>query len=114
LTWLSATGYASGGYYVTMMNDFSVSASDPYVGGGAGLLFAFSPDVSFNVGAEYQYYLGLWQGLSLGIGTRIALDTPRGDVRRQPAAPPPGEPTNKPKPLLGNQQPAAAEPLKSY
>jgi hypothetical protein len=114
LTWLSALCYASGGYYLTATNDFSVSASDPYVGGGAGMLFAVSPDLIFSVTAEYQYYLGLWQGLSLGIGTRITLDTPRGNGRQQPAAQPPGEPENKPTPLSGAQEPAAAEPSRGY
>jgi hypothetical protein len=114
LTWLSAFCCASGGYYFTTMNDFTVSASDPYVGGGAGLLYAFNPDLSFSVAAEYQYYLGLWQGLSLGIGTRIALDTPRGAVRQQPGAQPPGEPEKKPTPLSEARKPARAEPTKGY
>jgi hypothetical protein len=113
-SWLSALCYASGGYYFTMLNDLSVSASDPWVGGGGGLLVAVDPDLSLSMAAEYQCYFGLWQGLSLGIGTRIALDTPRGSVRQQPAAQPPGEPETTPKPLSEAQGPAAAGQSKSY
>jgi tetratricopeptide (TPR) repeat protein len=65
--------FAYGGGYYTTTNDFSVSAFDPLVGGGAGLEFGLSPGWSIEVAARYTNYLGLWQGLSATLGTRFVL-----------------------------------------
>jgi hypothetical protein len=67
---VSAFGYAAGGYYFATYNDFSANATDPYLAGGIGLKFALMPTFNIEVGAQYKNYLGLYQGISAGVGAR--------------------------------------------
>ena len=70
---ISALGYALGGYYVATYNDFSGSATDPYLAGGIGLDLALAPTFRLEIGVQYGSYLGLYQGLSAGAGIDVAL-----------------------------------------
>jgi tetratricopeptide (TPR) repeat protein len=79
-TWIWALGYATVGYYVATYNDFSGGGSNPYVAGGIGLRFALAPTFRLEVGAQYNYYLGLYQGLSAGVGVDVALGNLGGSV----------------------------------
>jgi hypothetical protein len=77
---ISIQGFAVGGYYFTTFNDLSTSASDPYAAGGIGLKFSLGTSLSLNVTAQYEDYLGLYQGLSAGAGIGIALGNLGGSV----------------------------------
>ena len=61
---ISVLGFAVGGYYLSTYNDFTASANDPYAAGGVEMKFSLGTSLSLNVGAEYDYYFGLYQGLS--------------------------------------------------
>ena len=77
---ISLLGYAVGGYYFGTFNDFSVTASDPYAAGGIGFMFALGSGLSINVGGQYEYYFGGYQGLSAGAGIGIALGNLGGSI----------------------------------
>jgi tetratricopeptide (TPR) repeat protein len=77
---VSVLGYAAGGYYLATYNDFSASASDPYVAGGLGVRFSLGPTLRLDVGAQYRYLLGLYQGVSAGAGIDVALGNLGGSV----------------------------------
>jgi tetratricopeptide (TPR) repeat protein len=79
-SWIWALGYAAVGYYAAAYNDFSGGGSNPYVAGGLGLRFALAPTFRIEVGAQYNYYLGLYQGLSAGVGVDVALGNLGGSV----------------------------------
>ena len=65
---ISVFGYGLAGYYYAMYNDASASVTDPYVAAGLGLKFALAPTFALEVGAQYKNYLGLYQGVSAGVG----------------------------------------------
>jgi tetratricopeptide (TPR) repeat protein len=77
---IAVLAYALGGYYFGTYNDFSKSASDPFLAAGIGLKFALAPTFSVQVGAQYKYYLGLYQGLSAGAGVDVSLGNLGGSV----------------------------------
>jgi len=77
---LSLRGYALGGYYLASYNDFSLGANNPYLAGGAGIGFALTPAVRLLVSAQYDAYLGLYQGLRVGAGIDIAVGKLGGNV----------------------------------
>ncbi len=64
---------AAAGYYFATFNDLSLWDTYPYLSAGLGLQFQFGPWFALTAGAQYKAYLGLWQGLSAGIGTSIGL-----------------------------------------
>jgi hypothetical protein len=77
---IAVLAHAMGGYYFATYNDFSKSASDPFVAGGLGLKFDLSPTFALQVGAQYNYYLGLYMGLSAGAGVEVSLGNLGGTV----------------------------------
>jgi tetratricopeptide (TPR) repeat protein len=71
---VSVFAKARGGYYYAAMNNnLGSNAMNPYVGGLAGFQFALAPTFRLMVGAQYKYYLGLWQGAGAVLGASIAL-----------------------------------------
>ena len=85
---ISILGFGTGGYYFGTFNNFTTSATDPYVAGGIGLKFSLSASLTLNVEAQYEDFLGLYQGVSAGAGIGIALgnlggsaDIPRVNLR---------------------------------
>ena len=70
---------AAGGYYGTY-NDFSMGAFDPYAAGGLGLRFALGPTLALDIGAQYQYCFGLYEGLTAGALLSIPLGNLGGSV----------------------------------
>jgi hypothetical protein len=74
ISFLNLLGHVSGGYYYAAMHDQAISATNPYVAGGGGVEFRLTPSFALFAQAQYQYYFGLWQGLSAGIGASISLD----------------------------------------
>jgi tetratricopeptide (TPR) repeat protein len=87
-SWIGLAAYGTGGYWYGTFNDLSASSADPYVGAGLELQFALSPILGLDMGAEYKNYFGIWQGLSAGIGMRIAFAT-KGPAATVPVAPKP-------------------------
>ena len=77
---ISAFGYAAAGYYFATYNDFSGNANDPCLAGGIGLKFALMPTFTFEVGAGYKNFLGLYQGISADAGIDVALGNLGGSV----------------------------------
>jgi tetratricopeptide (TPR) repeat protein len=77
---IAVLAYAMGGYYFATYNDFSKSASDPFVAGGLGLKFVLAPTFALEVGAQYKNYFGLYQGVSAGVGMDVALGNLGGSV----------------------------------
>jgi len=77
---ISSFGYVAGGYYFATYNDFTRNASDPYLSGGIGLQFALAPTFKIEVGAQYKDFLGLYQGISAGVGIDVALGNLGGSV----------------------------------
>jgi tetratricopeptide (TPR) repeat protein len=78
--WIWLMGYAVGGYYFAAYNDFSVTTSDPYLAAGLAFRFAIAPTFRLVVGAQYGWYLGLYQGLGAGVGVDVALGNLGGSV----------------------------------
>jgi tetratricopeptide (TPR) repeat protein len=78
--WIWLLGSVAVGYYGAAYNDFSVSTGDPYVAGGVALRFALAPTFRLEVGAQYGYYVGLYQGLRAGVGVDVALGNLGGSV----------------------------------
>ena len=70
---ISILGFGTGGYYFGTFNNFTTSATDPYVAGGIGLKFSLSASLTLNVEAQYEDFLGGNQGVSAGAGIGIAL-----------------------------------------
>ena len=56
------------------------SASDPLLTGGLGLKFALAPTFALQVAAQYNYFLGLYQGMSAGVGVDVSLGNLGGSV----------------------------------
>jgi tetratricopeptide (TPR) repeat protein len=77
---IAVLAYAMGGYYFGTYNDFSANASDPFVAGGLGLKFALAPTLALQVAAQYNNYLGLYQGISAGAGIDVSLGNLGGSV----------------------------------
>jgi tetratricopeptide (TPR) repeat protein len=77
---IAVMAYGAGGYYFATYNDFSKNASGPYVAGGLGLRFALSPGFGLDVGARYENYLGLYQGIGAGAGIDVSLGNLGGTV----------------------------------
>jgi tetratricopeptide (TPR) repeat protein len=77
---IAAFAFASGGYYLATYNDFTKSAADPYLVGGLGLKFNLAPTFALQVGAEYKYFAGLYQGISVGAGVDVALGNLGGSI----------------------------------
>ena len=72
-SFLSVYANVSGGFYFATFNDLSMSTTNPYLAGGVGLQLQLGPRFALTAGAQYKDYVWLWQGLSAGIGTSIAL-----------------------------------------
>ena len=77
---ITLAGYALGGYYFAAYNDFTSGGSNPYLAGGISLRFALAPTFRLEVGAQYGYYLGLYQGISAGAGVDVALGNLGGSI----------------------------------
>jgi tetratricopeptide (TPR) repeat protein len=77
---IAVLAFAVGGYYFATYNDFSKNASEPYVAGGLDLRIAVGPSLGIEVGAQYEDYLGLYQGLGAGAGMDIALGNLGGSI----------------------------------
>lgn len=77
---ISIFGHTMAGYYFATYNNLSASVADPYVGAGLGMQFSLSPTFSIGVGAQYKYYLGLYQGISAKAGIDVALGNLGGSV----------------------------------
>ena len=78
---IAVFAYGAGGYYFGTYNDFSVNAHQiPIVAGGLGIRFSLGPSLGLEVGAQYTNYLGLYQGVSAGVGMDIALGNLGGSV----------------------------------
>ena len=79
--WLAATAGFSGGYFFSFLNDFSTSGGNPFVSARAGLIF-LPGSWHISVGASYNYYFGLYSGLSASAGLVYDLASPvRGPPR---------------------------------
>ena len=66
--------HSRGGYVHVIYNDEpSVSSTSPFEAGGAGIQVVISPSFNIEAGTQYQYYAGLYQGSSIGLGTTISL-----------------------------------------
>ena len=72
LSWLSATIGVSGGYFFSFLNDFSTSGGNPFLSAEAGVILLPSP-WHLSIGASYDYYSGLYSGLSAFIGLSYDL-----------------------------------------
>jgi tetratricopeptide (TPR) repeat protein len=70
---VSAYAFGAGGGYYAGYNDFSKSSPGVYAAAGLGLRFPVGANLNLKVGAQYNGYLGLYQGLSLGAGISIPL-----------------------------------------
>jgi tetratricopeptide (TPR) repeat protein len=77
---VSAYGYGMGGGHLESYNDFSKRAFGPYVAGGLGLRLAVSQGFAITLGAQYTYFLGLYQGLGAGAGVDVSLGNLGGSV----------------------------------
>jgi tetratricopeptide (TPR) repeat protein len=77
---IDALGRVTGGYYFGTYNDFSMNTSEPYFAGGVSLRFSLDPSLGLEIGAQYQNYLGLYQGISAGAGMDIALGNLGGSI----------------------------------
>jgi tetratricopeptide (TPR) repeat protein len=77
---VAAYVFGAGGGYYAAYNDFSKSSPGAYAAGGLGLRFSLGSSLSLKVGAQYQGYFGLYQGLSLGAGVSIPLGNLGGSV----------------------------------
>lgn len=89
---LNAFAYGSAGYYFGTLNDFSLHATDPYLGGGGGIELALSSTFALRLGVQYDAYLGLYQGLSFGVSSvfgRRARAAAPAPVESAPAPPQP-------------------------
>ena len=75
---ISVMGFATGGYYFSTLNSLTASASDPYAAGGVGMKFSLGTSLSLNIVAEYDYFFGLYQGISAAAGK---MDQPRSSPR---------------------------------
>ena len=85
--------FGKGGYWYGTFNDeTSVSSSNLFAAGGAGVRLLFSPSFSVEAGAQYLYFAGLYQGLSAGIGTIISLGGQGGPATVAPNAANPAKP----------------------
>ncbi len=67
LPWLSATVGISGGYFFSFLNDLSASGGNPFTSADAGVILLPGP-WHVSVGASYDYYYGLYSGLSASVG----------------------------------------------
>jgi tetratricopeptide (TPR) repeat protein len=72
--------YGLAGYYFAAYNDLSTSVTDPYVAAGLGMKFSLTSTLALDVNAQYANYLGLYQGLSAGLGIEISLGNLGGSV----------------------------------
>jgi tetratricopeptide (TPR) repeat protein len=79
-SWIAVLGYATGGCYFAAFNDLSCWAVNPYVAAGLSLQFSFIPGFRLGAGAQYKYYMGLYQGISATFNTSIALGDLGGSV----------------------------------
>ena len=77
---ISLYGSAAIGYYLGTLNDLTKSASDPYYGAGIGLKFALDPSLRITLGARYERYMGLYQGIGVGAGIDVSLGDLGGSV----------------------------------
>ncbi|MCF7929352.1 MAG: tetratricopeptide repeat protein [Spirochaetales bacterium] len=64
------------GYYAALGGDTSGSAGGFAYGGGGGMGFLLSPRIALELAAGYTSYLGLYDDVSLSIGTTIRLTGP--------------------------------------
>jgi len=72
--------FGLGGYYFASMNGESNAVVDPYVAGGFNILFPIGPNLKLEGGAQYNYFLGLYQGFGAGIGVSIPLGNIGGTI----------------------------------
>jgi len=77
---ISVFGYGMAGYYFATDNDGSASITDLCAAAGLGLRFALAPTFGLEVGAQYKNYLGLYEGVSAGVGIEMALGNLGGSV----------------------------------
>ena len=66
---LNLNSFATVGYYYGTLNDFSVSATDPYLGGGLEVQMLLNSSWGIGVAALYRSYFGLYQGISAAVST---------------------------------------------
>jgi tetratricopeptide (TPR) repeat protein len=115
LPWLSATVGISGGYFFSFLNnDFSTSGGNPFVSAEAGVILLPGP-WHVSVGASYDYYFGLYNGLSASIGLSydLAPSSATTPVKMQQAPPVKAQPLNEQAPNeQPPQKPAASLELK--
>ena len=74
---------AEGAYYYGTLNDFSIGFANPYAAGGAALDIALTPGLSLGIGAIFRSCFELYQGVSIGTGTRLSLSE---DIQRRLSA----------------------------
>ena len=77
---VSVRGFASAGYFFAAFNTLSTTGNNPYAAGGLSLQFNLNPMFRLGAGAQYQYYAGLFHGVSAMIFTGIALGNLGGSV----------------------------------
>jgi len=72
-------GYTNGGFYYSLLNDRSGPRSgNPFVIAGSGLRFLITPQISVGVEGAYTNYFGLYNGITLSLGTAYHFK-PRGE-----------------------------------
>jgi hypothetical protein len=66
---LTLRAYGGGGYFAGFLNGGSGNGSNPMVMGGIGATLDLFPSLSFGVTGSYRAFLGLYNDMTLAIGT---------------------------------------------
>lgn len=77
--WLTAGAHASAGYFFASIDAplATTSGSNPMFSGGVNLDFNLSKTLSLGLGAEYRDFLGLYNDVSIRLGTTYHLQPAR-------------------------------------
>ena len=76
----SALLSGGGGYWFGAFNDFSLSSSNPFVAAALELQVRSSSALAFGISVQYGNFLGLYQGLQVGMESSISLGGSGGSV----------------------------------
>jgi hypothetical protein len=74
-SFLDLFAYGRGGIWYGTYYDMSTSSMNPCAGIGLELQLALSPTFALSLGAHYEIYFGLWQGLVAGLGMRAGFES---------------------------------------
>lgn len=78
-SWLTAGAHASAGYFFASIDAplSTTSGSNPMFAGGVNLDFNLSKTLSLGLGAEYRDFIGLYNDMSIRLGTTYHLQPAR-------------------------------------